>query len=156
MARNRCIQIRFIRRGSISPSSDDILKLTKMNENTVRISYTEKNEYDAFIDYLTVNYTQVIAYIYRTITLLTLDEDPFQSVQFFVPGYPTLLVGVDKLKEQTGYILEMISSTLLNWPLIGFEQGPDTRTSTHALLTTVGSPQETTDATNNNNGAEST
>lgn len=126
-----------------------------MGENTARISYTEKNEYDAFIDYLTVNYTQVIAYIYRTITLLTLDEDPFQSVQFFVPGYPTLMIGVDKLKEQTGYILEMISSTLLNWPLIGFEHGPDTRTSTHASLP-VGGPQEATDAANDRNGAEST
>lgn len=125
-----------------------------MSENTVRISYTEKNEYDAFIDYLTVNYTQVIAYIYRTITLLTLDEDPFQSVQFFVPGYPSLMVGVDKLKEQTGYILEMISSTLLNWPHIGFEHGPDTRTSTHASLP-VGNPQETTDATNNGDSTES-
>ena len=155
MARNRCIQIRFIRRGSNDPNRDDILKLTKMGENTVRISYTEKNEYDAFIDFLTVNYIQVIAYIYRTITLLTLDEDPFQSVQFFVPGYPTLMIGVDKLKEQTGYILEMISNTMINWPLVGFEHGPDTRTSTHASFLVRG-PQETTDAANDSNGAEST
>jgi hypothetical protein len=155
MTQYHCIQIRFIRRGSRSPSSDDILKISKMRENTVRIFYTEKNEYDAIIDFMTVNYTQLIAYIYRAIQLLTLDDDPFQSVQFFVPGYPTFLVGVDKLKEQTGYILEMISSTLLNWPLVGFEHGPDTRTSTHASLP-VGGPQETADATNNSNSTEST
>ena len=155
MARYRCIQIRFIRRGSNSPSTDDILKITKMSENTVRILYTEKNDYDAFIDFMTVNYTQLIAYIYRVIQLLTLDDDPFQSVQFFVPGYPTFLVGVDKLKDQTGYILEMISSTLLNWPLIGFEPGPDTRTSTHASLL-VGGPQETADAANNGDRTEGT
>ena len=126
-----------------------------MRENTVRIFYTEKNEYDAIIDFMTVNYTQLIAYIYRAIQLLTLDDDPFQSVQFFVPGYPTFLVSVDKLKDQTGYILEMISSTLLNWPHIGFEPGPDTRTSTHASLL-VGGPQETADAANNGDRTEGT
>ena len=155
MTRYRCIQIRFIRRGANSPSSDDILKITKMGENTVRIFYTEKNEYDAFVDFMTINYTQLIAYIYRVIQLLTLDDDPFQSVQFFVPGYPTFLIGADKVKNHTGYILEMISSTLMNWPLIGFEPGPDTRTSTHASLP-VGGPQETTDAANNSNSTEST
>lgn len=126
-----------------------------MGENTARIFYTEKNDYDTFTDFLTVNYTQVIAYVYRTITLLTLDEDPFQSVQFFVPGYPTLMFGVNKLKEQTSFIIEMISNTLMNWPLIGYDHATDARSSTHALLTMVRSPEETTDAANDCDGAES-
>jgi hypothetical protein len=155
MTRYRSIQIRFIRRGATSPNSDDILKITKMGENTVRIFYTEKNDYDTFTDFMTVNYTQIVAYIYRTITLLTLDEDPFQSVQFFVPGYPTLMIGVDKLKEQTGYILEMISNTLMNWPLIGYDHATDARISTHASLLVRG-PEETTDAGNDRDGAEGT
>jgi hypothetical protein len=156
MTRYRSIQIRFIRRGAKSPSSDDILKITKMGENTARIFYTEKNDYDTFTDFLTVNYTQVIAYVYRTITLLTLDEDPFQSAQFFVPGYPTLMFGVAKLKEQTGFIIEMISNTLINWPLIGYDHATDARSSTHALLTTVRGPEETTDAADDCNGTENT
>jgi hypothetical protein len=121
----------------------------------VRIFYTEKNDYDTFTDFLTINYTQVIAYIYRTITLLTLDEDPFQSVQFFVPGYPTLMIGVDKLKEQTSYIIEMISNTMMNWPLIGYDHATDARISTHASLL-IRDPEETTDSANNCNGAECT
>ena len=122
MPRHRSIQLRFIRRGSNDPDRDDILKVTKLGENSLRLVYTEKNQYDLFTDFLHLNYTQFLAYLYRTITLLTLDEDPFQSVQFFVPGYPTLMLSVSTLKQQTGYILEMITSTLWNWPAIGREE----------------------------------
>ena len=156
MPRHRSIQVRFIRRGSNDPDRDDILKVTKLGENSLRLVYTEKNQYDLFTDFLHLNYTQFLAYLYRTITLLTLDEDPFQSVQFFVPGYPTLMLSVSTLKQQTGYILEMITSTLWNWPTIGREETG--HTSSHAVEPSlpVGSPEETADATDNGESTEST
>ena len=156
MPRQRCIQLRFIRRGSNDPDRDDILKVTKLGENSLRIVYTEKNEYDSFTDYLQVNYNQFISYIYRMITLLTLDEDPFQSVQFFIPGYPTMLISVATLKVQTPYILEMIISTLWNWPSIGREETGTV--SSHAVEPSlpVGSPEQTADAADNGESTEST
>ena len=155
MPRQRCIQMRFIRRGSNDPDRDDILKVTKLGENSLRIVYTEKNEYDSFTDYLQVNYNQFISYIYRMITLLTLDEDPFQSVQFFIPGYPTLLISVATLKVQTPYILEMIISTLWNWPNIGQEEtGTISSHAVQSLL--VGSPEQTADTPDNGDSTEST
>jgi len=155
MPRHRQIQIRFIRKGAVANSgSDDILKVNKIGENSLRLAYSERNKYDTFTDFLTVSYAQFIAYIYRTITLLTLDEDPFQSVQFFVPGYPTLLLGVDSLKENTGYILDMLTNTLSNWPTASRFNEPDGPLSSHSLP--VRSPEETTDAADNSNGAEST
>ena len=153
MARNRQIQIRFIRRGHNDPSRDDILKITKLGENSLRLVYMEKNQYDEFTDILQVNYTQFMAYMYRTITLLTLDEDPFQSVQFFVPCYPTLLLSVTTLKEHTGYILEMMTTTLWNWPTIGREETG--HTSSHALLP-IGSPEERSDTTDNSDSTDGT
>ena len=156
MPRHRTIQIRFIRRGPADPSRDDILIVTKLGDNSLRVVYTEKNHYDSFTDLLTITYAQLVSYIYRTIQLLTLDEDPFQSVQFFVPGYPTLLLGVDKLKENTGNILEMISFTMLNWPTIGREE--NARSSDHSIPDSllVGGPQETADAANNGDRTEGT
>lgn len=156
MPRHRCIQIRFIRKGSNDPDRDDILKIVKLGENSLRLVYSERNQYDSFTDYLLVNYSQMVAYIYRVITLLTLDEDPFQSVQFFVPGYPTMLIGVTTLKEQTPFILEMITSTLWNWPSVGREETGHTSSHTVEPSLPVGNPQETTDATDNGDSPEST
>lgn len=156
MPRHRSIQLRFIRRGSTDPDRDDILKVTKLGENSLRLVYTEKNQYDLFTDFLHLNYTQFLAYLYRTITLLTLDEDPFQSVQFFIPGYPTLLLSVSTLKQQTGYILEIITSTLWNWPAIGREEtGHTSSHEVHESLS-VGSPEEAADTTDNGDGSDGT
>lgn len=154
MPRHRPIQIRFIRKGAPDPSRDDILKVTKVGENSMRIVYTEKNVHDEFTDYLHVSYAQFIAYIYRTILLLTLDEDPFQSVQLFVPAYPTVLLSVGALKENTGYILEMLTNTMSNWPVASRFNEPDGIISSHTIP--VRSPEETTDAANDRDGAEST
>ena len=162
MPRHRSIQIRFIRRGSNDPARDDILKISKVGENSLRIVYTEKNEYDLFTDYLHVNYTQMLAYVCRTITLLTLDEDPFQSVQIFIPGYPTVMFNVTALKEHTGYILELITSTLWNWPIISKYEEDVTHTSSHSVGPTVTpesllvrSPEEPADTSENSDSTES-
>jgi hypothetical protein len=162
MPRHRSIQIRFIRRGSNDPARDDILKIEKIGENSLRIVYIEKNDYDLFSDYLHVNYTQMLAYVCRTITLMTLDEDPFQSVQFFIPGYPTVLLNVAGIKEHTGYILELITSTLWNWPIISRYTEDTSHTSTHSVTPApapssllVRGPEEPTDTTDNSDSTES-
>ena len=154
MPRHRSLQIRFIRKGVPDPSRDDILKVTKVGENSLRLVYSERNAYDTFTDYLHVSYAQFIAYIYRTILLLTLDEDPFQSVQLFVPAYPTLLLSVGALKENTGNILEMITNTISNWPMASRFNEPEGPVSSHLLP--VGSPQETPNTADDHNGSEST
>lgn len=158
MPRHRSIQIRFIRKGVPDPSRDDILKVTKVGENSLRLVYSERNAYDTFTDYLHVSYAQFIAYMYRTILLLTLDEDPFQSVQLFVPTYPTLLLSVSALKENTGYILEMITNTMSNWPLASRFNEPEGPTSSHTVTTSlpVGSPQEAPNTADDGNSSEST
>lgn len=145
MPRHRPLQFRFLRKGANDPSRDDTLKISKHGENSVRLVYTEKNGDDPYTDILHLNYTQVMSYIHKVITLLALDEDPFQSMQFFIPGYPSLLLGVNTLHQHTNYILDMISQTLWNWPTVGREE--ECSTSSHTItqtdsLASIGSPEQ--------------
>ena len=120
----RPIEIRLIRQNAngiayTNPSRDDVHNIRKIRENLIHVVYTENSGDGKIIDIHRMNYQQFMAYLYRLFSLLTLDEDPFQSIQTFVPGYPTILVTVDTLKANQSMVMEFLFNTLWNWPSIG-------------------------------------
>ena len=134
MPRNREIQMRFIRFHTDS-TRDDILRITRLAENSNRIVYTEKSDNSDVVDILTCTHQQLLSYLYRVFWLTTLDEDPFKSVQFFIPGFPTFLVSVATLKQNTPSILDLVVSLCWNWPVIGcaeYNRTPE-RVGMHSL-----------------------
>jgi hypothetical protein len=134
MPRNREIQVRFIRFHTDS-TRDDILRITRLADNSNRVVYTEKSDNSDVVDILTCTHQQLLSYLYRVFWLTTLDEDPFKSVQFFIPGFPTFLVSVAALKQNTPSILDLVISTCWNWPVIGcaeYNRTPE-RVGLHSL-----------------------
>ena len=132
------IQIRFIRqvRGShadTNPNRDDILNITRIGENSLRLSYTEKSEDGVITDIMNYSQQQTMSYMYRLLWLLSMDSDPFQSVQFFLPGYPTFLVLSSAIQRNVPQILDIVFSVCLSWPAVGRVPEVD-RTSTHSIL----------------------
>lgn len=118
------IYIHFIRRtanGLAQTDSrlDDTLSVQKLGENNVRVTYTERSEDGRIVDTTLMTYQKLIHYLYRIFWMLTLDEDPFQSVQFIVPGYPTTLIRVDALRGQLGGMMDVLINTMWQWPTIG-------------------------------------
>ena len=116
--------LRFLRRAAngaarMNPATDDLLKISKLGENSVRCIYTEKSDGETTIDTIIMNYQQLLAYLYRIFFLLGLDDDPFQSVQFFIPGYPTVLIQVSALRQHLPQIIEIMCSTCWSWPNVG-------------------------------------
>lgn len=121
---NHPIYIHFIRRtmsGHAQTDSrlDDTLRIQKLGENSVRVTYTERSDDGSLIDTTIMSYQKVIHYMYRIFWMLTLDEDPFQSVQLNVPAYPIILIRVETLREHLGGLLDVLVSTLMQWPTIG-------------------------------------
>ena len=115
------ILIRFLRRAAngnarMNPATDDTLKIVKLGENSVRCLYTEKSGGDRICDSMIFTYQQLLVYLYRVFFLLGLDEDPFKSVQFFIPGYPTILVEVTMLQRNLPQIMEILTATCWTWP----------------------------------------
>lgn len=134
MPAHRTIDLRFIRRsetGQLQHNShlDDMLKISKLGENQVRCVYTEHNVDGSMVDVSTLTYQQCLVYIYRIFTMLSLDEDPFESVQLFLPGYPTVLLRVETLRTNIPWLIEAIASTCIQWPAIGRLQQQQTSTT---------------------------
>jgi hypothetical protein len=132
MPAHHAITIRFIRVQANGfadgyPSSDDVLNVTKLGENSVRLVYTENSSDGKVIDVMQFTYQQFIAYLYRAFWLLGLDDDPFKSVQFFIPGYPTVLIDVKSLQQHVNVLLELVMSTCFAWPAIGRASLPAVR-----------------------------
>jgi hypothetical protein len=124
MPGHRTIELRFIRRSETGQlqhdaSLDDTLKVTKLGENNVRCVYTERSVDGATVDVQTLSYQQCLVYIYRIFNLLTLDEDPFESVQLYLPAYPSVLLKVETLRSHIPQLMEALASTCVQWPAIG-------------------------------------
>jgi hypothetical protein len=124
------IMIHFIRRtangaAQTDESLDDTLRIQKLGENNVRVTYSERSEDGCLVDTTLMTYQKLIHYLYRVFWMLSLDEDPFQSVQFIVPGYPTTLIRVDALRPQLVGVMDILTSTLWQWPTIGRPEPDD-------------------------------
>jgi len=118
------ITMRFIRKmrsgqADPDPQNDDQLQIIKLGENSVRAIYTEIQAGDAMVDISIMNYVQLNVYIYRIFWLLGIDDDPFKSVQIFVPGYPSILIEVAKLQQFVPHLMDMLAHTYVAWPSRG-------------------------------------
>ena len=118
------ITMRFIRKmrsgqADPDPQNDDQLQVIKLGENSVRAIYTEMQAGDAMVDISIMNYIQLNVYIYRIFWLLGIDDDPFKSVQIFVPGYPSILIEVAKLQQFVPHLMDMLAHTYVAWPSRG-------------------------------------
>ncbi len=111
--------ITFIRRPDVGPARDDTLEVIKLGENNLRIVYTERSEDGVLRDTSVMCYQRFLHYIWRLLWMLTIDNDPFQSVQFFVPGYPTVLIPVSTLNQHTVTIMDILMTTCWQWPTAG-------------------------------------
>jgi hypothetical protein len=119
MPNHRAIEIRFVRSDTSNESEDDVLRIVKLGENSVRAIYTEKSTDGTIIDTVLLSYSQLTAYLCRIFALLSLDSDPFQKVNIAVPGYPIVLIRVPVLQQNLQHILEVLMSTCQTWPVIG-------------------------------------
>jgi hypothetical protein len=124
MPTHHCMQLRFVRKGDLPgstapPSEDDVMRVVKLGENSVRVVYTEKSTDGMMIDTMQFSYTQFIAYLHRVFWLLSLDDDPFESVNIAVPGHPVVIIKVETLQRNVPHLLELILHTCYSWPAIG-------------------------------------
>lgn len=117
------IHIRFIRRrpnggAEQNPQLDDVLSIQKLGENNLRVTYTEQTEDGVLRDTTLMTYQKMIHYVMRIFWMLSIDEDPFQSVQMMIPGHPQVLIHVRTIQAHMPVLLEIIISTCWHWPAI--------------------------------------
>ena len=134
MPRYHEICLRFLRCGEINDSStDDVLRIQRLADNSYRVIYKEQSGNPPYIDIMTLTSQALLAYLYRVFWLLGLDEDPFQSVQLFVPGYPTCMIKAADIKANVPRMLDIIITNCWNWPTAGTDREEVPRPSSHRV-----------------------
>jgi hypothetical protein len=119
------VTLRFIRDTATDSSKmDDILRITpsssvnpELSAFVVKFSPAKSFAPGSYENQVSWNHEQVYEYVSSLLMLLTLDNDPFKSVQLDLPLAPSLLFEVSKLSERIPHILRMLYTTLTtSWP----------------------------------------
>jgi hypothetical protein len=116
--------IRILRRHHTEerPEFDDKITINKITENRLKVVYMEKSGMEPVVDIAYMGYHQFVTYMHRILFLLIIDEDPFLSIQFMIPGYPSTLISVTNLKSNFVPIMELLWSACFTWPTASTNQ----------------------------------
>jgi len=111
------IQIRVIRDNTNS-LKDEIFTVSKGTHNDWRINH--KSAFSATNSTMFLsNRTEVLEYLHNIFTLLKVDDERFEFLQFDLPCYPVVMVSRSDVmvRSQTySNIMQVVESVLYNWP----------------------------------------
>jgi hypothetical protein len=111
------IQIRIIRDNSNS-LKDEIFTVSKGTHNDWRINHKSAFSASNSTMFLS-NRTEVVEYLQNILTLLKVDDERFEFLQFDIPCYPVVMVSrSDVLVRSQTYsnVVQVVESVLYNWP----------------------------------------
>ena len=116
------IMIRVIR--SLEANDrDDVIKITPKkgtDENGEKLFTITYNDQDSSFSTKVkkMDEAAVLQYLSNFLRLLTVDEEPFESVQFTFPTLPTVLVTPKNLTSQTrDLVYDTVETMVANWPV---------------------------------------
>jgi hypothetical protein len=116
------IMIRVIR--SLEANDrDDVIKITPKkatDENGDKLFTITYNDQDSSFSTKVKKMDEgaVLQYLSNFLRLLTIDEEPFESVQFTFPTLPTVLVTPKNLTSQTRELVyDTVETMVANWPV---------------------------------------
>ena len=116
------IMIRVIR-SMEAKDSDDVIKITPKkatDENGEKLFTVTYNDQDSSVNtkMKKMDEAAVMQYLSNFLRLLSVDEEPFESVQFTFPTLPTVLVTPKNLTSQTRELVyETVETMVANWPV---------------------------------------
>ena len=107
--------LRFIRKGATA-NTDDIVTITRMNNDMYTLTYTYGDTKVKVPRALTLTDSGVFKWMRNTLRLLENDADPFELVQVDTPFMPSVVIHPTKLRESYHDILDVLEFHLDNWP----------------------------------------
>ena len=109
----------YLTRSKKNTDKDDLIKISPSttNERLLTVFYKDKdsNKNYSFDD----TWDNVVTYLKRILMVLPFDSDPFYSVQFTLPAYPSVMIRVDDILDDVIFIetvFEMMKSVADGWP----------------------------------------
>lgn len=106
------ISLRIVRDRS-APEKDDIVRIQKQNEHTCVVSYDVANSIHRFR--FAAHLRDVSHYLYSMFDLMAMDDDPFQSVQFDAPGFPSVIFQLPLSKENVRTMVSVVKDVIYSY-----------------------------------------
>ena len=113
--RPSAFQLRFIRKDNYA-GQDDIMSITDNGDYTYNLLY---NDQFSKVKAKMTNVTrqQLMKHLSNSLRLITLDSDPFESVQVIAPAAPSVLLPTFQIGAQTrDLIYDTLESVMDSWP----------------------------------------
>lgn len=100
---------------SVAGRRDDVIKIRPLMD-VFRVTY--RSQHQNVNHFVYCNYTQTCLYIDDLIDMMSLDVEPYESIQFNFPCFPSVLYKIDDVYDLIlrRSITDRLRSTLLNWP----------------------------------------
>lgn len=95
---SRNIQIRLIRKDQSDPEMDDRIAIETIAEDMYNV-YFKTSDLTRIYHELQLSGQELDVYIHSLLILLANDRDAFESVQFLLPGFPSILLNPKDLKK---------------------------------------------------------
>jgi hypothetical protein len=113
------IEFRLLRHGK-SSQNDDIIRITPVSgaEGSYNVIY---NDQDSGVKTKTtrLSKTDVVNFLSNMFRFLTVDEDPFRSMQVTLPNLPAIIITPENLNSQVrDLVYDSVQMTLANWPVL--------------------------------------
>jgi hypothetical protein len=110
----------YLTRPDKTSKSDDIIKIrpSEDNERLLNVLYLDKDSKKNYT--FDDSWDNVVLYLQRILTVLPYDSDPFKSVQFTLPAYPSVMIKVEDLEYEEKYlatVFDMMKSVVNGWPV---------------------------------------
>lgn len=115
------IQFRLLRDTDMSTKggkTDDILSILKAGDDLYTVVYNDQHS-DVKTRTNNLTQTQVTKFLSNMFRLLTVDDEPFETIQVILPGLPSIMVSPENLTSQTrDLIYDSVEMTMGSWPTI--------------------------------------
>jgi hypothetical protein len=100
---------------SVAGRSDDVIKIKPILD-VFRISY--RSTHQNVHHFVYCDFAQTCRYVDDLIDLLSIDTDPYESIQFNFPCFPSVMFRIDDVYDLAlrRSISDRLKSTLMNWP----------------------------------------
>ena len=117
--RTKSIMIRLIRTDK-KEKDDDVIHINPSthDDGLFHIRYKDPQNH-SMLKMRSLDYDGVMKYLSNFLRLLSVDEQPFESVQFSFPTLPTVIVKPENLTSQTrDLVYDSAEMVMESWPVV--------------------------------------
>jgi hypothetical protein len=101
---------------------DDVVTILRMRDGSFSILYHDKDA--RYRQVVRTDSRGVVAYVSNLFDLIQMDDEPFHSIQFTLPTYPSVIFNLEKLTDsKIDHFMTIFKDILYNFPISNAYRG---------------------------------